>query len=447
MYYSQVRLAGVSQMGIETEMFAYDASNLIPLGLPGSIFHPSELLKRMSDSVQDSKLKVDPATGVVVGLSLPTGGNFSLEPGGQVEFSSAPRSDTAALVEDVVEGLSALQTAACGDVVFLSHGTNPLAPADMPLLVPKERYQILRRYFQSEKNGRGVDMMGHTGTVQPNIDIPGDDSDWEDSVRLCFALTPAVQYLTRNSFYFAGRRSQFLSERQQIWKQTDLTRSGIPEGIVQADDVACHYANWARRANVFLVRGLPLAEQPVCGELTFEQYLRKGYKGVVPTLQDWELHLATLFPELRLRGFLEIRSLDAQPFEHLLAGVIFWKALLADPDVRAEAWSLVRKNLPSSAEHALASYQTLGRELLTLAAEALRRQADELGVAALKAAADFWSLNSGGEHSHQWPDNPIEFVRQHAVAQPASAFIASLERAGLRWQTVRGSSGRGGRKR
>jgi glutamate--cysteine ligase len=435
------RFAGSAAIGIEMEMFAYDAINLIPLGLPGSVFHPSELLKRMSDSVEGAKLKVDPSTGVVIGLSFASGANFSLEPGGQVEFSSCPRENTESLVEDVVFGLTALQNAARGEVVFLSHGTNPVAPASMPLLVPKERYQILRRYFQSEPTGRGVDMMGHTGTVQPNIDIPGDDSDWEDAVRLAFALTPAVQLLTRNSYFFAGQRSQFSSERQQIWKCTDASRSGIPEGIVHAQDVACHYAVWARNANVFLVRGLPVEEQPLFGELQFQKYLESGFKGVSPTLQDWELHLATLFPEIRLRGFLEIRNLDAQSFEHLLAGVMLWKGLLVEPNARAEAWSLLGRNAlsPSGDERALNEF---GRELLTLSIESLRRSEDSLGVAALQAAALYWTLT---DSERNLPSDAKTFVVQNSQLEPAEAFVKSIKSLWKRRANFRGHPGWGGK--
>lgn len=442
-HYSSTRLSGVANIGIEMEMFAYDANTLIPLGLPGSVFHPSELLKRMSDAIDGAKLKVDPATGVVVGLSMPSGANFSLEPGGQVEFSSAPRADTFGLVDDVVFGLEALRNAAGDAVVFLSHGTNPVAPREMPLLVPKERYQILRRYFQSEPGGRGVDMMGHTGTVQPNIDVPGDDSDWEDAVRLSFALTPAVQALTRNSFFFAGEPSRFKSERQQIWKQTDTTRSGIPEGIVQARDVACHYASWARKADVFLVRGLPVSEQPLHGELTFEQFLHTGYKERKATLQDWELHLATLFPEIRLRGFLEIRNLDAQPFEHLLAGVMLWKGILVDPNARAEAWSLLSRSALASGENQSAAEQALGRELLVLATESLRRMGDSLGVAALEAAAVSWLLTSKED---VYPTDAHEFVRRYSVSDPGEAFVRSLEKAGISVKKARGKAGFNGKK-
>lgn len=438
---AQTRSQVSAQIGIEMEMFAYDANSLIPLGLPGSVFHPSELLQRMSDAVDGAKLKVDPATGVVVGLTLPTGGNFSLEPGGQVEFSSAPRSDTAALVEDVLFGLHALENAAGDDAVFLSHGTNPIAPLDMPLLVPKERYQILRRFFQSEPAGRGADMMGHTGTVQPNIDVPGDDGDWEDSVRLAFALTPAVQSLTRNSFYFAGHRSRFQSERQQIWKQTDKTRSGIPEGIIQAQDVACLYANWARKANVFIVRGLPVSEQPLFGELTFEKFLQSGFKGHQPTLQDWELHLSTLFPEVRLRGFLEIRNLDAQPFEHLLAGVMLWKGLLVDANARAEAWSLLSRNALSPAGDPRAERE-LGRELLILAGESLRKMGDAIGVAAIEAAALHWLLI---DRENDLPEDPLEFVRENVVAKPSEAFTRMFAKVLQRRANFRGHPGWGGK--
>lgn len=435
----QGRAGSATRIGLEMEFFAYGAADLVPLGLPGSVFHPSELLQRVSGVIEGAKLKVDPATGVVVGLGLPSDANFSLEPGGQIEFSSGPRTETAHLVQDVVEALDALEKAAGGEVVFLSHGTNPLAPLDMPLLVPKERYQILRRYFQSEPSGRGVDMMGHTATVQPNIDVTGDDSDWEDAVRLAYALTPAIQELTRNSRYFAGHLSGHRSERQAIWAHTDPTRSGIPSGIVRADEVACHYAHWARQANVFLVRGLPLDEQPRFGELTFEQYLSKGFKGVMPTLQDWELHLATLFPELRLRGFLEIRCLDAQPFEHLLAGAMLWKGLITDPKARAEAWSLFcTQKIPERQQ------DTLGRELITLATECLKQKGDELGVAALSDAQASWLRDA--EERDLWP-SAHDFVRSNAQLRPSIAFTASLQKAGLRWGNSRGHPGWGGSQR
>ncbi|MEY2987229.1 MAG: hypothetical protein RJB13_750, partial [Pseudomonadota bacterium] len=138
-----MRVGQSTKVGLEMEFFAYDADNYTPLGLPGSVFHPSELLKRMSDAIEGAKLKVDPTTGVVVGLTLPSDANFSLEPGGQIEFSSSPRLETGHIVQDVVAALEALENASQGQVFFLSHGTNPIAPADMPLLVPKERYQIL----------------------------------------------------------------------------------------------------------------------------------------------------------------------------------------------------------------------------------------------------------------------------------------------------------------
>lgn len=432
------RVGQTTKIGLEMEFFAYDAKNLTPLGLSGSVFHPSELLKRLSDVIEGAKLKVDPTTGVVVGLALPSEANFSLEPGGQIEFSSSPKLETANIIQDVMAALEALENAANGEALFLSHGTNPLAPVEMPLLVPKERYQILRRYFESEPSGRGKDMMGHTATVQPNIDINGDDSDWEDAVRLTFALTPAVQVLTRNSDFFGGCKSAHLSERQNIWLKTDSTRSGIPTGIVKSQDVACCYAQWARQANVFLVRGIPMDEQPKFGELTFEQYLSSGYKGVMPTLQDWELHLATLFPELRLRGFLEIRSLDAQPFEHILAGVMLCKGLLTDPHARAEAWSLFcTQSLPER------QHDTLGSELLKLATESLRRMGDDLGVAALRAATPHWLQRAQLAETLE----PLEFVRHHARQYPSRDFVSSIEKAGLRWGNSRGHPGWGGSQR
>lgn len=317
---------GVEKIGLEMEMHAYDAETLAPFGTKDSQVDLQSFLKRVAEITPQSKIKYDEGTSLITDVFFKQGGNISVEPGGQLEYSSAPFEKISDLAENVINGLQIMEEAASGELVFLSHGTNPIAEPDHPLVLPKDRYKIMTRYFESAPHIRGIDMMRHSATVQANLDIFGDEN-WQDAVNLVLVLIPLTSGLFANSRYFKGKRSNYFSERQEIWKNMDPTRSGIPTDMPFAENSECAYAAWAKQANVFLVEGLPAHEQPLYGELSFERWLKNGYKGITPTILNWESHLATLFPHLRLRDFLEIRHIDAQPFEHTLAPVAFFLRL------------------------------------------------------------------------------------------------------------------------
>lgn len=320
-------------MGIEIEMFGFDSESLAPLGTPGARVSSQDLMQRIASS--QGKLKKDSLTGEIIGLDLGCG-NFSLEPGGQLEYASCPGLTLQALLDDLRTGLSILEEAGNGQVLFLDHGTNPLAGKDLPLLVPKHRYKILDRYFSSQPGGRGVHMMRYSATAQPNVDVPGGLSEWQDAINLTLALTPFVKQLFSNSWFFQGQRVES-SERQRIWDGIDASRTGIPPVAFQPD-IASAYAAWGRQAGVFLAGDLPLEKQPLYGELTWEQWETSGWHGTFPSDQDWETHLGTLFPDLRLRRFLEVRMVDAQSFSHALAPMAFWAVALREGRARLWHW-------------------------------------------------------------------------------------------------------------
>jgi len=406
-------------------------------------------MSRIADLVPGSKLKIDEKERVPTGVELPAGANFSLEPGGQVEFASSPVVHTGELAEDVERGLDILARAAAGELVFLGTGTNPLSAPDHPLLLPKERYLVMTRYFDAIPGGRGVHMMRHTGTVQPNLDIPGGEADWQDAVNLTFVLTPFARHLFANSAWFQGRRSVEYSERQSIWPLVDASRTLIPEGVPFADDIPCAYAKWARAASVFYVSGLPRDEQPLPGELTFERWLSDGYKGTRPTFKEWEVHLGTLFPDLRLRGFLEVRSVDAQPFEHMLAPVAFFSAALQHRKARRRFWDFLTgvarayvdcqgftksalrdapdawvftRLLAESPSHALFADGRLHRQLLSIAEEALADSHEHVGAKSLQAYRTFLAERDA------YVDAPSarEYVALRATSEPGRVFVQNL---------------------
>lgn len=451
---------GHPRMALEMEIFAFHAGSLLPAGLEPGKVSPIQMMERIAALVPGSKLKRDPVEQVPTGVELPSGGNFSLEPGGQIEFASRPVFRTDELAADVEEGLNLLAKAAAGELVFLGTGTNPLSEPNHPLLLPKERYLVMTRYFNAIPGGRGVHMMRHTGTVQPNLDIPGGDEEWQDAVNLAFVLTPFVRHLFANSAWFQGARSKSYSERQSIWPAVDASRTLIPPGVPFAPDIPCAYAQWAKAASVFYVSGLPVEEQPLPGELSFATWLQQGYKGHKPTVKEWELHLGTLFPDLRLRGFLEIRSVDAQPFEHMLAPVAFFSGLLQHGRARRRAWefllAVARKTVeceggPTSASagagapadadahvHADAAvFKTLmaashthpvfadglvHHTLLSIAKEALAEAQEQVGVEALEAYGTFL------KERHRYVDAPgaRAFVEKRATAHPGEEFVRLL---------------------
>lgn len=419
---------GVQKVGLEMEMHVYDSTTLAPIGLPDSKLDPQILLERIAQISPESRVEKDELTHVITMVSLKNGGNFSSEPGGQIEYSSAPAATLSELISDVHSGLEILEKASDGDVVFFSHGTNPIAKDDHPLLLPKERYQIMTRYFESAPAEiRGIDMMRHSATVQANIDIFGTEH-WHDAVNLVFVLIPLTSAMFANSRYFKNKKSTHFSERQEIWEHMDPTRSGYPmaEPLLQNDpNMECVYAAWAKKAYVFLVEGLPLHEQPLYGELTFENWMKNGYRGIFPTVSSWETHLATLFPHLRLRDFLEIRHIDAQPFEHTFAPIAFFSALIKSESTRKKTWDLIAshavdlKTIFKTKDH----FSFMHNPLLDLACEILSEQKDFVSMNSILAYKKFLK-----EKENYWnASSALEFVQKHKTDTPASDFIRFLK--------------------
>lgn len=415
---------GVQKVGIEMEMHAYDAHTLAPIGTQNAKVNPQMLLQRIADDNPGSQIKKDEKTNFLTMVELQGGGNFSLEPGGQVEFSSAPCANLSSLVQDTIASLEILEKAARGEVVFLSHGTNPLASSDHPLLLAKERYKIMTRYFESApKSIRGIDMMRHCATVQANLDVFG-DKNWYDAVHLTTVLVPLTQSLFANSKYFQGKKSEFFSERQEVWNHMDPSRSGYPFLNIKhyfSENPECAYANWAKQAHVFLVEDLALEEQPLFNELTFNQWLQSGYKGVKPTVQHWETHLATLFPHLRLRKFLEIRHIDAQPFEHTFAPIAFFAALIQCNQTRQKTWEIINSyhfNYEELFSNNQVTYSFIHEPLLNLACEILADYQQKEGLKAVEIYKQFVLE----KESYWQAQSAQDFVNKNKTFSPSQEF-------------------------
>lgn len=310
--------------------------------------------------------------------------SVSLEPGGQLEFSGQPhRTANAALAEWKQHLEELFFWASSQDVLFLGCGFHPFASqADLPQ-VPKRRYEVMRAYLPTRGNA-GLDMMHRTATVQANVDY-ADETDAMQKLRVTQALGPLTTALFAASPLREGKPSGFQSLRAACWLDTDASRCGLLPFVFQTGTGFREYVEWAldvpmffvrREGNYFPVQGMP-----------FRHFLQHGWRSYQATLEDWELHLSTLFPDSRLRHYIETRTADAGPLSMVAALPCFWRGLLYDTDafqaVRdfVKTWTFdelmaLRQQVPSSGIHGTFrrfSLYSLGAELLQIATHGLQR--------------------------------------------------------------------------
>ena len=280
----------------------------------------------------------------IIGLADPVGGGaISLEPGGQFELSGAPVetlhqtcSETFAHLAQVREIAEPL------GLGFLGLGASPKwTRAETPVM-PKSRYRIMANYMP-KVGTRGLDMMFRTSTVQVNLDF-GSEADMVKKMRVSLALQPVATALFANSPFLEGKPNGFLSFRSEVWRDTDRARTGMLPFAFEAGFGYEAYVDWALDIPMYFVkRGATYHDAT---HVTFRQFLDGALKneipGVEPEIGDWTNHLGTLFPEVRLKRYIEQRGADAGPWRRLLALPALWVGLLYDEGVLDEAWELVK---------------------------------------------------------------------------------------------------------
>lgn len=285
------------------------------------------------------------------------GASITLEPSAQFELSGSPQANLHMVFEEFREHYRELDavTEKFG-VRFLHLGFNPLhTQAELPW-VPKRRYPIMREYLP-RMGSRGLDMMQRTATVQVNLDYQS-EADAMAKVITLLKLTPVIAGMTLNAPFIEGRVSHRKSERQDVWLNMDPSRSGLIEELwnkpnPKYDD----YVNWALRAGMFLF--YRDGEAVLNTGQSFEAFLRDGYQGHRATQADWELHLGTLFPQVRLKRTIEVRCCDCLPLDlsmalpALVVGLTYDSTAfglareLAD-SISVEAASAAQRELPVS---------------------------------------------------------------------------------------------------
>ncbi len=269
-------------------------------------------------------------------------GGISLEPGGQFELSGAPHADIHAAAAELDAHLAGChEVGGPLNIHFLGLGVTPIwAVADLRRM-PKSRYGIMTPYM--EKVGTlGTSMMYRSATVQANLDF-ADEADMVKKMRVSLALQPIVTALFANSPFIDGKPSGYLSFRSHIWLNTDRARTGMLPFVFESDFGFDRYAEHALDVPMyFVIRNKQYID--VAGE-SFRAFMKgelPQLPGEKPTVKDWEDHLSTLFPEVRLKQFLEMRGADMGDRAHVLALPALWVGLLYDDAVLDDAWQLVK---------------------------------------------------------------------------------------------------------
>lgn len=223
---------------------------------------------------------------------------------------------------------------------FLGLGFQPKWHREDIPWMPKERYQVMRNYMP-KVGAHGLDMMLRTTTTQANLDFSS-EKDMAKKMRVSCCLQPLVTALCAASPFVDGKPSGYLSSRAACWVDTDPARTGIPECLFDNDFGFEGYTEWALDAPMYFI--LRDGQYINCAGLSFRDFLDgklPALPGERPTPDDWELHTGTLFPEVRLRQFLEMRGADAGPQAWICSLPALWKGLLYDDMALEQAWQMI----------------------------------------------------------------------------------------------------------
>nr|MEA2798464.1 glutamate--cysteine ligase [Phenylobacterium sp.] len=268
--------------------------------------------------------------------------NVSLEPGGQFELSGAPLETIHDICEETGQHLQEVKVVADElGVGFLGLGFTPIWRRDEVPVMPKGRYKIMREYMP-KVGGLGLDMMFRTCTVQANLDF-GSEADMVAKFRTSLALQPVCTALFANSPFIEGKPSGFVSARANVWTDTDPDRTGMLDFVFRDGFGFETYAKYALDVPMYFAKreGRYI---DVAGR-SFRDFMDgklAELPGERPSIKDWADHTTTIFPEVRLKQYLEMRGADSGPWSRLCALPALWTGIFYDSAALAAAWDLCK---------------------------------------------------------------------------------------------------------
>lgn len=325
------------RIGTEHEKFGYDIANRLPLPYDGACS-----VKAMLTGLQE-RFGWQPVyeQDHIIGLER-DGANVSLEPGGQLELSGAPLETIHQTCDEVNRHLAEVKEVASHiGAGFIGLGAAPIWSQDQMPTMPKGRYRLMTDYMGSVGT-LGTQMMYRTCTVQVNLDFAS-EADMVQKLRVALALQPVANALFANSPFLDGRPNGMKSWRAHIWQNLDAARTGM---LPFAFQDGFGYEAW-----VDYVLDVPMYFVYRDGKYidalgqSFRDFLDgrlPALPGQVPTLSDWADHLTTVFPEARVKKFIEMRGADGGPWRRLCALPALWVGLIYDQSSLDAAWDLVK---------------------------------------------------------------------------------------------------------
>ncbi len=304
--------------------------------------------------------------------------NISLEPGGQFELSGAPLAslhDTRSELETHLAEVNGI--AGPLGIRFMSVGAAPEWTHDQMPVMPKGRYRLMTDYM-GRVGTHGTQMMYRTSTVQVNLDYAS-EADMVKKLRVALALQPVATALFASSPFFEGKPNGHMSWRSRIWRGLDDSRTGMLPFAFQDGMGFQRYVDWVLDVPMYFVyrNGQYIN---ALGQ-SFRAFLKgelPALPGERPTLSDWADHMTTVFPEARVKRYIEMRGADAGDLPHLAALPAFWVGLMYDQTALDSAWDLVkgfdtatRQGLRVAASVSALSGEAEGVKLIDLARAAV----------------------------------------------------------------------------
>jgi len=325
------------RIGTEHEKFAFRLSDLKPLEYEG----PDgirELLMRLTRFGWEPVFEGDN----VIALKSEDGGAVSLEPAGQLELSGAAVENIHQTCDEVSSHLQQIKAIAREmGIGFLGLGYRPKWPVDGLPWMPKGRYKIMREYMP-KVGTLGLDMMQSTCTVQVNLDFCS-EARMVEMFRISLALQPVATALWANSPFRLGKPSGYLSYRSHIWTDVDNNRAGMLPFVFEDGMGFERYVDYALDVPMYFVyRDGNYIDASGQSFRDLMEGKLPALPGETPVMSDWADHISTIFPEVRLKTFLEMRGADGGPWNRLCALSAFWTGILYDNDARTAAWDLVK---------------------------------------------------------------------------------------------------------
>ena len=373
------------KLGTEHEKFGYTLDDLAPLPYEGE----RSIHAILTGLAERYAWQPVMEAGLPIALLDDTGASITLEPGGQLELSGALLDNIHQTCTEVNTHLRQVRSVSEPlGIAFLGMGFQPRSRREDMQWMPKARYRIMRKYMQ-KVGTMGLDMMTRTCTVQVNLDF-GSEADMVHKFRTALALQPIATALFANSPFTDGKPNGYVSYRSRVWEDTDPDRTGMLPFVFEAGMGFERYTDYMLDVPMYFV--YRDGEYINAAGQSFRDFLvgkLPALPGERPTLKDWEDHLTTAFPEVRLKRYLEMRGADGGPWGRLCALPALWAGLLYHQPSLDAAWDIARSwsmeerirlrsevpRLGLRAEVRGRSVQDIAKELIDLAGQGLTARA------------------------------------------------------------------------